>query len=634
MFGEVNESVKAYGDRRPSPRRRDRAGARAALGGGRREPGRRGVDFLPHLIPMTRGILSACHVRPTRPIEPGRARRPVRGGVRRRAVRDGRRRAAGDEARPRQQPRPGLRPPRRADRPDPRDRRDRQPREGRRRPGDPGVQPRPRPARDGRPRAAARSPRSTPTTRWRPPPPPSPRCRPTSRRSSGAPRSRRASSPPAAWPGSRRPAGRTSRSSRPSRAPTATASPRPRPRSSRRTRSRPRRSACRRPISRRPSPPATAGSAGRPAIISTSGCANAATGAAGDADQAAVADDARRTPSGRRRAQTLLLSTGIIGTRLPLDDRAGGHRRAWRRRWPPTDDGLAAAAEALRTTDSLSRSATTTITLPDPDGLAVRSVRVTGIAKGVGMIHPADGDDAVDRPDRRDRRSRRRSTGCSGRPPPGRGTSSASTATRDERHGLRPRVRRGRRRAVAAGHARGAPTLGRAIEAVARDLARQQAADGEGATTLITCQVSGAIDDADARAVARAVVSSVARQGGGPRPRPELGPDRRRRGQRDASPTRRSWRPPGSRRGRAERGPGRAADARSGPAPDRDRRPSRVRRRRPADRSPSTATRRGRRWTRPELLIRLDLGLGDGTGEAFGCDLTETYVHENCEYTT
>ena len=25
-------------------------------------------DFLPHLIPMTRGILAACHVRPTRPV--------------------------------------------------------------------------------------------------------------------------------------------------------------------------------------------------------------------------------------------------------------------------------------------------------------------------------------------------------------------------------------------------------------------------------------------------------------------------------------------------------------------------------------------------------------------------------------
>ncbi len=50
--------------------------------------------------------------------------------------------------------------------------------------------------------------------------------------------------------------------------------------------------------------------------------------------------------------------------------------------------------------------------------------------------------------------------------------------------------------------------LGGAVEAVARDLARQQAADGEGATTMLTCQVSGARDDVDARAVARAVISS------------------------------------------------------------------------------------------------------------------------------
>jgi glutamate N-acetyltransferase/amino-acid N-acetyltransferase len=35
-----------------------------------------------------------------------------------------------------------------------------------------------------------------------------------------------------------------------------------------------------------------------------------------------------------------------------------------------------------------------------------------------------------------------------------------------------------------------------------------------------------------------------------------------------------------------------------------------------------------------EVLIRLDLGLGDGAGEAFGCDLTEEYVRENSEYTT
>src|SRR4029079_2256814 len=47
-----------------------------------------------------------------------------------------------------------------------------------------------------------------------------------------------------------------------------------------------------------------------------------------------------------------------------------------------------------------------------------------------------------------------------------------------------------------------------AVEAVARSLARQQAADGEGATTLITCQVSGAASEEAARPVARSVVAS------------------------------------------------------------------------------------------------------------------------------
>ena len=38
--------------------------------------------------------------------------------------------------------------------------------------------------------------------------------------------------------------------------------------------------------------------------------------------------------------------------------------------------------------------------------------------------------------------------------------------------------------------------------------------------------------------------------------------------------------------------------------------------------------------TAPEVLIELELGLGSGVGEAFGCDLTEAYVRENSEYTT
>ena len=35
-----------------------------------------------------------------------------------------------------------------------------------------------------------------------------------------------------------------------------------------------------------------------------------------------------------------------------------------------------------------------------------------------------------------------------------------------------------------------------------------------------------------------------------------------------------------------------------------------------------------------EVTIRVDLGLGSGTGEAFGCDLTQEYVIENSEYST
>ena len=67
MFGEVNESVKAYGigGHRHVAEIEQELGA---LGGpGVVNPGATAVDFLPHLIPMTRGILSAAHVRPTRP---------------------------------------------------------------------------------------------------------------------------------------------------------------------------------------------------------------------------------------------------------------------------------------------------------------------------------------------------------------------------------------------------------------------------------------------------------------------------------------------------------------------------------------------------------------------------------------
>ena len=73
LFSEVNESVKAYGmftHRHTAEMEQElqEQGRRRSLAGRDANPGIATVDFLPHLIPMTRGILSSCHVRPTRPV--------------------------------------------------------------------------------------------------------------------------------------------------------------------------------------------------------------------------------------------------------------------------------------------------------------------------------------------------------------------------------------------------------------------------------------------------------------------------------------------------------------------------------------------------------------------------------------
>ncbi len=67
-FSEVNESVKAYGiggHRHVAEMEQE---LRLLSPSADANPGLAAVDFLPHLIPMTRGILSACHVRPARPV--------------------------------------------------------------------------------------------------------------------------------------------------------------------------------------------------------------------------------------------------------------------------------------------------------------------------------------------------------------------------------------------------------------------------------------------------------------------------------------------------------------------------------------------------------------------------------------
>ena len=120
-------------------------------------------------------------------------------------------------------------------------------------------------------------------------------------------------------------------------------------------------------------------------VISTSGSANAATGPAGDADQAEIGRIVSAA-AGVATEHVLHLSTGIIGTRLPLDRVAAGVASNIVA-LATADAGLAAAAEALRTTNSVTKLATTSVELPAAGGGSVQ-VTVSGIAKGVGMIHP------------------------------------------------------------------------------------------------------------------------------------------------------------------------------------------------------------------------------------------------------
>jgi glutamate N-acetyltransferase/amino-acid N-acetyltransferase len=372
---------------------------------------------------------------------------------------------------------------------------------------------------------------------------------------------------------------------------------------------------------------ATAGYA--KAVISTSGSANAATGAAGDEDQAAIGA-AVATALDCRPSHVLHLSTGIIGTRLPVDLVESTIERVAGSGLRNDDASLAAAAEALRTTDSVTKSATVTVDAPGAGGGTVR-ITVTGIAKGVGMIHPRMATmlsivltDATASP-RALHAILRNATATTW----DQLSVDGDTSTNDTVY-LLASGRAGAADADTNPEARAA--LAAAIEAVARDLARQQARDGEGATALLTCQVTGAADDADARAVARAVISSslvkAAVHG------------------KDAN-----WGRIAGAAGNAlvAEAPILEAAGLSSPA-------AAARAGQPAHVDPATlriAIAGHLAYDGPnggpqpidkaaardamdaeEVLIRLDLGLGNGTGEAFGCPLTEEYVRENSEYTT
>ncbi|KAI9746494.1 MAG: hypothetical protein M1818_000207 [Claussenomyces sp. TS43310] len=123
------------------------------------------------------------------------------------------------------------------------------------------------------------------------------------------------------------------------------------------------------------------------AVIINSGCANAVTGKGGmeDAEKmGAAADQCFDQPTDGKGGSTIVMSTGVIGQRLPIQkillkipgayDALGSSHEHW-----------LTTARAICTTDTFPKLISRTYSLPSSPGI---QYSMAGMAKGAGMIHP------------------------------------------------------------------------------------------------------------------------------------------------------------------------------------------------------------------------------------------------------
>jgi len=222
------------------------------------------------------------------------------------------------------------------------------------------------------------------------------------------------------------------------------------------------------------------------AVVLTSGCANAATGAEGMAAAQRVAELVA-DQLGCEVTDVIVCSTGPIGTVLPTDRVAEGLTRLKMSR-----EGAADAARAILTTDSRPKESTA----------RGQGWVVGGMAKGAGMIRPdmatmlavVTTDARLDSSalDRALRRAVARSfnaldiDGCES-------TNDTVVLLASGMSGVQPDEE----------------AFEEVLEKVCRDLARQMAEDAEGASRVVTIELTGAADDATALALARAIADSA-----------------------------------------------------------------------------------------------------------------------------
>ena len=334
------------------------------------------------------------------------------------------------------------------------------------------------------------------------------------------------------------------------------------------------------------------------AVLSNSGQANACTGDRGLIDSLR-ATQAMADRLGLAAEEVLICSTGVIGVPIPMDTLLAGLN-------PLADalssEGGGAAATAILTTDLIDKQ------IALEADLGGRRVRIGGMAKGSGMIHPnmatmlgylsCDAGVPADVWQAMVKRAVDRSFNAI--------TVDGDTSTNDTYL------------AFAAGE-RLSPEHFEALEAgltaVSQHLAKAIARDGEGATCLIEVLVEGAANNAGARAIARTICGSslvkCAVHGRDP-----------------------NW-------GRIVAAAGRAGVAfepeavalwlgghqlmAAGQPLAFDR---------PAASAYMRDRAAGTYLSDDTVAIRLQVGEGSGQGRAWGCDLSDQYVRINADYTT
>ena len=334
------------------------------------------------------------------------------------------------------------------------------------------------------------------------------------------------------------------------------------------------------------------------AVLTNSGQANACTGERGLADSltatAALAERLAMAPE-----QVLICSTGVIGVPIPMDTLVAGLDPLVAAISPA---GGEAAARALLTTALVEKQ----IALEAP--LGGRPVRIGGMAKGSGMIHP-------------DMATMLGYLSCDAGVPAGIWQAMVSRAVARSFNAITVDGDTSTNDTFLA-FAAGEPlaedhwqVLEAGVTAVAQHLARAIARDGEGATCLIAVQVQGAGSDGDARAIARTVCGSslvkCAVHGRDP-----------------------NW-------GRIVAAAGRAGVPMDPAAVALWMGPHQLMaagQPLPFDRAAASAYLRDRAagayLSDDTAEIRLVVGSGPGRGLAWGCDLSAQYVRINADYTT